>query len=389
MAGASDTRGKCAEGLARGGRIDDAAIRAWERCHEGLAGAAPDLVVVLVAGASPESAEKALLAVNERASARVVLGASSDGVVTASPVVGGEPAVSVWAACLPEAQLRTFHLEVMRTSDHLAVVGLPARSSTDHCALLLADPWSFPARAFVDGAVAALDDLPLLGGLAGGLAPGSARMLIDGRVVNRGAVGVMIGGVRVRAAVAHSTRPVGPALTVTRASEDMVIELAGSPAAEVIDRVVAALPGHDQALASAGLLMGVVLDEYADEHGQGDFAVQPVLEVDRRTGRAYVAEPIPIGTTVHLHVVDPEAARSEIAQASRAAAQSGAQGVLVFYGSPRGPLSGDAQGDVLSVRRELACDGVTAMVTHGSIGPVGQGNRLLGFATTMLIVPNS
>ena len=113
-----------------------------------------------------------------------------------------------------------------------------------------------------------------------------------------------------------------------------------------------------------------------------------VLEVDRRTGRAYVAEPIPIGTTVHLHVVDPEAARSEIAQASRAAAQSGAQGVLVFYGSPRGPLSGDAQGDVLSVRRELACDGVTAMVTHGSIGPVGQGNRLLGFATTMLIVPN-
>ena len=379
---------RCADGLARGGHVEDTAARAAQRALDGLQGRAPDVATIFIAGSAPEEAESALLKAAEVIGAQTVIGCTSDGVVAGTHTSGGEPAVSVWAASIPGARIRSFHLEVIRTQDSLAVVGMPQRREDDKVALMLADPWSFPAGGFVDGSVKALDHLPLLGGLAGGPSPGSVRMLTDGRVVNRGAVGLVLGGpANAHVAVAHSTRPVGPPMTVTSADSDVLFELAGQRAAEAIDRVVADLTGHDQALASAGLLVGRVFDEYADDHGVGDFAVQPVLEIDRSTGRVYVADSIDVGTTVRLHVIDPDSARDDIASVvQRLSAETVADGALVFYGSPRGPIGGDSEGDVLSIRRGLAATGVSAMLTRGAIGPVSGGNRLLGFATTMLIL---
>ena len=292
--------------------------------------------------------------------ARTVVGCTADGVVSGTRSVDGEPAVAVWAAAIPGVRVRSYHLEVIRTEHSLAVVGMPQRRDDDKCAVMLADPWSFPAEGFVDGSVRALDHLPILGGLAGGGIPGSVRLLSDGRVVDRGAVGVVLSGdIAAHAAVAHSTRPVGPPMTVTASEGDALIQLAGRPATERLDRVVAELTGQDQALASAGLLVGVVFDEYADEHEVGDFAVQPVLEVDRATGQVHLADSIPVGTTVRLHVVDPVASRADLDAAVRTLSeQTVAEGALLFSGTPRGPVMGDPEGDMLSVRRGLAAAGV-------------------------------
>jgi len=379
---------RCADGLAHGGRIDQTAARAAERALEGLHGRVPDLATVFVSGVSPDESERALLVAAEVIGARTVVGCSADGVVASTRTVDNEPAVSVWAASIPGVWIRSFHLEVIRTERSLAVVGMPQRRDDDKCAVMLADPWSFPAEGFVGGSVRALDHLPLLGGLAGGAVPGSVRMLSDGRVVDRGAVGVVLSGdIAAHAAVAHSTRPVGPPMTVTASEGDALIHLAGRPAAERLDRVVAELTSDDQALASAGLLIGVVFDEYADDHGVGDFAVQSVLEVDRVTGRVHLAADIPVGTTVRLHVVDPVASRADFNAAVQSLSkQTRAEGALVFSGTPRGPVSSNPEGDLLSVRRGLSAAGVSGLLTTGGIGPVAGGNRLLGFATTMLVL---
>jgi len=379
---------RCADGLAQGGRIEQTAARAAERALEGLHGRVPDLATVFVSGVSPDESAVALLKAAEVIGARTVVGCSADGVVADSRSYDHEPAVAVWAASIPGVFVRSFHLEVIRTQDSLAVVGMPQRRDDDKCAVMLADPWSFPAEGFVGGSVQALDHLPLLGALAGGAVPGSVRLLSDGRVVDRGAVGVVLSGdIAAHAAVAHSTRPVGPPMTVTASEGDALIELAGRPAAERLDRVLAELTGEDQALASAGLLIGVVFDEYVDDHGVGDFAVQTVLEVDRSTGRVHLADQIPVGTTVRLHIVDPESSRADLDAAVRSlATQTRAEGALVFSGSPRGPVSGDPEADVQSVRRGLSAAGVSGLMTLGGIGPVAGGNRLLGFATTMLVL---
>ena len=72
---------------------------------------------------------------------------------------------------------------------------MPERRDDDVVGVLLADPWSFPADGFVGSPTRACAGLPLVGGLASGAAgAGSTRLLLDGNVIDRGAVGVVVGG---------------------------------------------------------------------------------------------------------------------------------------------------------------------------------------------------
>jgi small ligand-binding sensory domain FIST len=375
---------RCADGFAAGGALLDATEQALARMLAGLSGRAPDLVVVHVTCGDSDEAEAALRAVAQALPGATVVGALVEGTL-GERVVAASSAVSIWGASLPGARLRSFHLEVMRTEHSLAVVGMPPRRGDDELALLLADPWSFPAEGFVSSSASALDDLPLVGGLVGAPYAGAARMLIDGRVVDRGAVGVVIGGeVAVRAAVAHAGRPVGPPMTVT-ASEGL--QLAGRPAVQRVEAVLDELSPQDQALASCGLLIGSVFDEYAYEHGIGDFDVQAVLGSDPERCSLVVAEPLPVGTTVRLHVMDPAAARADLDAAVFGLAQDEEiEGALLFSGTPSVGALGDPVGDLDALRRSTAARGVAGMVTVGGIGPIAGGNRLLGFASSVLIV---
>ena len=129
-----------------------------------------------------------------------------------------------------------------------------------------------------------LAGLPLVGGVATGLSgPGGTRLLIDGRVVSRGAVGLLIsGGATVTTLVSQGCRPVGPTMTVTAAEGNLVLTLAGRPALDKLREVVASLDPDDQLRAASGLQLGIAMDEYAEEHGQGDFLVRGLVGRRRR-----------------------------------------------------------------------------------------------------------
>jgi small ligand-binding sensory domain FIST len=204
-------------------------------------------------------------------------------------------------------------------------------------------------------------------------------------------VGVVLGGdVAVRTAVAHVSRPVGPPMTVTASEGEAVIALAGRPAMDRIDAVLADLSGQDQALASCGLLLGTVFDEYADDHGIGDYSVQAVLGIDDDSRAIMLADHVPVGTTVRLHVVDPLAARADLdAAIAGAALDDEIEGALLFAGVPRGGAIGDPAGDAQAVRRGTAARGVSGMLTVGGFGPVVGSNRILGFASAILVLGQS
>ena len=59
------------------------------------------------------------------------------------------------------SSVRTFHLDVLRGSDSLAVLGMPEPRPEDVVAVLLADPYTFPADGFVEQANDQLPGLPL------------------------------------------------------------------------------------------------------------------------------------------------------------------------------------------------------------------------------------
>jgi small ligand-binding sensory domain FIST len=293
--------------------------------------------------------------------------------------------------------VRSFHLEVMRADEGMAVVGLPERQPHDDVAVLLADPYSFPADGFVSRADAALHGLPIVGGLAHGRAgAGSTRLWVDGRSHDRGAVGVLLGaaGLPARAVVSQGCRPVGPAMTVTAAVGNVLVELAGTPALQKIEEVLAALPPAEQAMASGGLQIGIALDEYADDHDRGDFLIRSILGLDPDSSGLVVGDLVDVGSTVRLQVRDAEGADEDLCAllGDFRGKNPPTAGALLFSCNGRGghlfgASLGGADHDVTVVRRELGTTGVAGFFAGGELGPVAGRNHLHGFTASVLAFP--
>lgn len=381
------------DGLGIDGDLLRAAERATAAALEPLGGRVPDLVCVFVSGERPTDVSAAFERAAELSVAGATLGCSASGVIAGSRGVERQSAVSVFAAVLPEVRVRAFHLEVMRADAGAAVVGMPELDDDD-CAVLLADPFSFPADGFLTQAAAAFPGLPVVGGLAAGpRGAGSTRLLVDGRVAERGAVGVLLKGAGVTPIVSQGCRPVGPPMTVTAAAGNVVRELAGMPALQRVERVLADLLPADQALASTGLQLGIAMDEYGEEQ---DYLVRAILGAERETGGLVVGDLVEVGRTVRLQVRDAEAAdadlRALLAAYRRRTRDAPAGGALLFSCNGRGshlfgPSHGGADHDPALVRSELAALGVAGFFAGGELGPVAGRNHLHGFTASVLAFP--
>lgn len=379
------------DGLALGDDLRAAVDQAVAAALEPLGGSRPDLACVFVSGASPDAAEEALLRAADALGARNVVGCTAYGVIAGGHGVAGRSGVSVWAASLPSVEVRAFHLEVLRTSDTIAVLGMPERRVEDVVGVVLADPWSFPVDGFVAHSHDALRGLPLTGGIASGSpAPGDTRLLVDGRVHDRGAVGVVLGGdVAVHALVSQGCRPIGQPMTVTRAEGTTLLELAGRPALQQAKDAVATLPAAEQPAAVRGLHLGVVVDEYVAEHVAGDFLVRGISAADHVAGSISVGDVVEVGSTVQFLLRDAVAAHEELAEVlgafRRRTGLAPLAGALLFSADSRGGALFDSPDhDVDAVRAELGLDSVAGFFAAGEIGPVGGRNQVHGLTATVL-----
>lgn len=379
--------GRYGDGIGVGSDLVAAAETAVAQALAPLGGRTPDLAVLFVSG-DPEELDRAGERAAELAGATATIGCSAGGVIGGGQGVESVSAVSAFVAVLPGASVRTFHLEVMPADDRAAVIGLPEPGrSPDEVALLLADPFSFPVEGFVSQAARALPGLPFVGGVAHGVVPGATRLWVDGRTVDRGAVGVLLEGASARALVSQGCRPVGPPMTVTGARGNLLTGLAGMPALDKLRLVLGDLTPPDQALASQGLHLGLAADEYADDH---DYLVRSILGTE--DDGVVVGDLVEVGQTVRLQVRDADAADEALrACLSRAPGDPGA-GALLFSCNGRGahlfgPTYGGAGHDEALVRSVLAADAVAGFFAGGEIGPVGGRSRLHGFTASVLVLP--
>jgi small ligand-binding sensory domain FIST len=369
------------DGLAIGPDLEGAAEVALAQALAPLDGVAPDLVCVFVAAGLPArcgAIEAAGRRVMNAAGAATTIGASAAGVFGDGHGVEHGPAVAVWAGVLPGARIEPFRLPAGRSG--AVCGGLPELRGDERAGALLVDPHTFPVAAFLPHTGA----LPMVGGLAsarGG--PGSNRLFLDGEVHAHGAVGLLFGGdVRATAVVSQGCRPTGPPMTVTRAERNVLLELAGAPALQRLAEVVDALPVGRRRAAARALQLGVVVDEYTDEHVRGDFLVRGILGADEATGAVAVGDVVEVGRTVRFQVRDAGSAGEDLA-ALLPPRGDGARGALLFSCAGRRALLGKPDHDVKAVRDRFG-GAVAGLLASGEIGPVGGRNHLHGNSASVL-----
>jgi small ligand-binding sensory domain FIST len=295
-------------------------------------------------------------------------------------------AVAVWAARRPGSRLTP--LRFGPPLDSPAAGGgwpeLPAGTAL----LLFADPFSFPADAFLAWAAQARPGLPVSGGLASGSGrPGGNMLILDDEVHPEGAVGVAIAGdVAVRTLVSQGCRPVGPSWVVTRADRNLVQELAGAHPVDRIRETFAEAAPEDQGLMRQGLHIGLAIDEYRHEHGRGDFLVRGVLGAQPESGAVAVGDVVRVGQTVRFHVRDAASADEDLRTLLTGFAAGGSPAAaLLFTCNGRGArLFGRPHHDAELVQQVVGPVPAAGFFCAGELGPVGERSFLHGFTASVL-----
>ncbi len=382
----------CGSGVAVGFDLSRTATIASSRAMAQLSAPAT-FMCAFVRGGDPDEVEKALAAAQRTVGAAHSIGCSSSfGVIGGGHGIEDVSAVSVFVATDPDLTVRSFHLEVMATPESIAVVGMPTVESSDQVAIVLADAYSFPVEGFVDESGQSLRGLNVAGGIAlGGQGAGSTKLLIDDRVVSRGAVGLVLGGAaRIDTMVSQGCRPVGNPMTVTACEGNVVLELAGRPALQRLEDLLMTLSDDEQALAASGLQVGVVHDEYAEDHQQGDFLVRGLVRVDVDRGAIVIADDVQVGQTMCFQLRDAAAASDDLhrmlADWESVHSPAAKPGVLLFSCNGRGErFFSTSDHDAVTIRDGLGGAEVAGYFAAGEIGPVAGRNHLHGFSASMVL----
>ena len=352
---------------------------------------APDVALLFVTAAHEAVIDQIVATVRTIVDPAILAGCVAPSVVGTEREVEERPGMSLWAAVTGPAE--AVRLEAVSVGPtEMAISGWPDDDDLPFepsGLVLLADPNSFPAEAFLEF----LDDrhpgLPVVGGFAlapSPLSPGGPALILDGVRVN-GAVGVFLGpGVSVETVVSQGCRPIGEPWAVTSVDGNIVRSLGGKPP---LERLVAlaqdALTEEEVELVSRGALhIGRVIDEHKPAFGRGDFLVRNVLGGDQISGAIAVGDRVDVGTTLQFHVRDASAADEDLHLLLHGRS---ADAALLFTCNGRGTYTfGEPDHDAVVLADELGPIPVGGFFAAGEFGPVGGRNFLHGFTASIALL---
>lgn len=342
----------------------------------------PDAAVVFVTGPFAGAMEDIAAAIRAMLRPGSLVGASAASVLAGDREVEGSAAVSLFAMRFgPPRQFADEPLaRVVRLDDHRAL-----DPGLDGTLVLLADPFSFPVGAFIEGVAATAPALTVVGGLASSATgPGGNRLVADGRTFSDGAVGLLLPpGVRGTPVVSQGCRPVGEPFVVTRSTGNLIEEIAGQPALDRLLAQAASATAEDRSRMARGLQLGLVIDERKADFERDDFLVRAVLGADHARRAVAVDAEVEVGATIQFQVRDAASADEDLRDLL-ADAPGGA--ALVFTCTGRGTaLFPYPHHDAAVIHQHLDGGAVAGMFSAGEIGPIGHRHFVHAMSASALL----
>lgn len=326
-----------------------------------------------------------------------LVGCSGTGVIGAAGEVEDRPAITLIGALLPGVRIRATHLEngdippvyaepiVWEETVRLSVAQEPSF-------LLLADPHSFEIETFLKGLDRIFPLATKVGGVAsGGEQAGSHVLYLNQRVHRSGAVVLgFTGDIQIDTIVAQGCRPVGDPMFVTLTHENLIRELDGHAARDVLANVYERLPYNDRDLFSRSLFLGLALRHDASEYGPGDFLIRSVLGLDPQSGALWVNSNVDQNRVVQFHLRDASASALDLERMLTSyrstRGQDPAAGALLFSCTGRGVgLYEQPDHDSNAFRRLVADIPLGGFFCNGEIGPVHNATYLHSYTSVFAV----
>jgi small ligand-binding sensory domain FIST len=366
-------------------------------------GALPPSFAVLFASAHFSASAPALVAaVAEETGGVPLIGCVAQAVAGGAREVESGPAVSLWLAA-DLGPVETFAMEFVRTASGGAFGGYrftPQEGSPEPAApagihLMVCDPFTFPAGDLLAHLNRHVPGAVVMGGMAsGGLRSGQSLLFLDDQVITHGAVGAHLPRAGIHPLVAQGCRPVGDPYIVTQADGNLIMELGGRPPLARLRELAEALPVREQELLAQGAHLGIVIDEYQTEPGQGDFLVRGIAGADPESGAIAVGGELEVGQTVQFHIRDARSAdedlRRTLVRETAALGGRPVAGALLFTCTGRGTrMFAQPDHDTGLLAQALGQIPVAGFFCDGELGPVGGQNFLHTFTASIALFPET
>ena len=366
-----------------------------EEIAAGLQGVSPDISFLFVSHAHADRFEGLAGLVREESGTRVLLGCTGETIVGGGEEIESGPAISLWAAVLPDARIEPFHAQFSQTADGIVSTGFPADltgEETDvRAVFVMGEPFSAAPNSIIDRFADELLGVPVIGGMAsGGARPGTNCLFLNSASLPYGAVGAVVrGGPRIRLVVSQGCRPIGTPYVLTKAEQNVLYELGGVPPMRRLHELLPTLTERDQRLIQGGLHLGVVMNEYQDTFARGDFLISNVIGAGADDGSIAIASQVRVGQTVQFHVRDAEAADEDLVQLlkqDRSANPNVPQAALLFSCNGRGTrLFPEPNHDARTIQENVGPIPLAGLFAQGEFGPIGRKNFIHGFTASIAL----
>jgi small ligand-binding sensory domain FIST len=371
-----------------------------EQLHDAMAGRS-DLVLAFASHHHRAALSEAVKTIRGTLNPTVMLATTAEAVLGAGSELEGVAGLSVMALRLPGVELTPWTISqddplALDRADEVAEhIGYGAHF---RAAIMLADPFTTPMPRLLPSLTGCGGEgrggregrgAPIIGGMAsGGNQPGFNLLIANDTEINTGAVGVSLSGaVDVSFVVSQGCRPVGRAMTITKAKENRVLELDGQPALELAQETARNMSAEDRMLLQGGLLIGCAIDDRKTRFGRGDFLIRNVVGMDKDSGAVVMADYAVPGRTVQFHIRDAQTAEEDLqllldAQVMHDDPFAG----LLFTCNGRGRrLYGEPDTDTQIIAERLNDPPVAGFFAAGEIGPIGGRSFLHGHTAALAL----
>lgn len=354
-----------------------------------------DLVLVFASFHHREALEEAISDIRQTLSPKTIIGLTTESVVGCDLELEGVAGISSIALRMPSVTLTPWTtspkkpVPISRPEEIPDWIGLQQDTKA---VLFFADPFTTPITRLLPALVNCRGEnnpLPIIGGMASGASQATYnRIVVDDKGMHSGGVGLTLSGsIDFECIVSQGCRPIGKPMIVTKVAGNVVLELGGVPALDVLNELARESNPNDRALLEGGLLLGSVIDENRDHFGRGDFLIRSVLGIDRKQKGIAAGEFYRLGKTVQFHVRDAQAAVEDL-QLLLDAQHLGTQpfaGLLVTCNGRGRNLFHEEDHDLTIIRQRIGDVPISGFFAAGEIGPIGGRSFLHGHTACLTL----
>ncbi len=347
-----------------------------------------DLVFVFASFHHRESFAEAIADIRKTLAPKIIIGATAESVVGCDLELEGVAGFSAIAMHLPGVDLTAWTTTPEKPLPLSAPERIPEwiglREDTK-ANFFVGDPFSTPITRLLPALThcrGAGLPLPIIGGMASGASQARYnRLILNDTLMKTGGIGLTISGdINIDCIVSQGCRPIGSHLRVTKVDGNVVLELGGKPAVEVLHELAKSATLHERKLLEGGLLLGGVIDEHKSHFGRGDFLVRSVLGIDKKRKGIAAGEMYRLGKTVQFHVRDAQTAVEDL-QLLLDAQQLDTMpfaGLLVTCNGRGRNLFHQDDHDLTIIRDRIGEIPIAGYFAAGEIGPIGGESFLHG-----------